>query len=78
MTLDNHPEIYAYTRTLDHEQVLILSNLTDQEVAFELEKMNLVFDQLMLSNYKVEEHEPMMKGTLKPYEARVYRIKDKQ
>lgn len=78
LTLDNHPAIYAYTRTLDHEQVLILSNLTDQEVAFELEKMNLVFDQLMLSNYKVEEHEPMMKGTLKPYEARVYRIKDKQ
>ncbi|MTK84642.1 alpha,alpha-phosphotrehalase, partial [Turicibacter sanguinis] len=72
LTLDNHPAIYAYTRTLDHEQVLILSNLTDQEVAFELEKMNLVFDQLMLSNYKVEEHEPMMKGTLKPYEARVY------
>ncbi len=78
LTLDNHPAIYAYTRTLDHEQVLILSNLTDQEVAFELEKMNLVFDQLMLSNYKVEEHELMMKGTLKPYEARVYRIKDKQ
>lgn len=78
LTLDNHPAIYAYTRTLDHEQVLILSNLTDQEVAFELEEMNLVFDQLMLSNYKVEEHEPMMKGTLKPYEARVYRIKDKQ
>ncbi|MDB8437482.1 glycoside hydrolase family 13 protein [Turicibacter sanguinis] len=78
LTLDNHPAIYAYTRTLDHEQVLILSNLTDQEVAFELEKMNLVFDQLMLSNYKVEEHEPMMKRTLKPYEARVYRIKDKQ
>ena len=78
LTLDNHPAIYAYTRTLDHEQVLILSNLTDQVVAFELEKMNLVFDQLMLSNYKVEEHEPMMKGTLKPYEARVYRIKDKQ
>ncbi|WP_147633332.1 glycoside hydrolase family 13 protein [Turicibacter sanguinis] len=78
LTLDNHPAIYAYTRTLDHEQVLILSNLTDQELAFELEKMNLVFDQLMLSNYKVEEHEPMMKGTLKPYEARVYRIKDKQ
>ena len=78
LTLDNHPAIYAYTRTLDHEQVLILSNLTGQEVAFELEKMNLVFDQLMLSNYKVEEHEPMMKGTLKPYEARVYRIKDKQ
>lgn len=78
LTLDNHPAIYAYTRTLDHEQVLILSNLTGQEVAFELEKMNLVFDQLMLSNYKVEEHEPMMKGILKPYEARVYRIKDKQ
>ncbi|WP_102264670.1 glycoside hydrolase family 13 protein [Mesobacillus jeotgali] len=70
LVLENHGQIYAYTRTLEDKQAVVLSNLSSEPAAFEFNGFPLESSQLLLNNYKVEE-----KGTsftLKPYETRVY------
>lgn len=68
-------QTYSYTRTLGEEQVVIITNLTKEEATFSSEGINLSFDQLLLNNYPVEAHEDLSSFTLKPFEARVYKLK---
>ena len=75
LILENHPAIYAYTRTLENDQVLIMSNLTDQTVEFETEDYVLSDGELLLNNQAVNHHGEVKRVTLKPYEARIYRLK---
>jgi oligo-1,6-glucosidase len=64
-------EIYAYTRTLDQEQLLIICSFTANPAVFELPSHITYNSQLLLiSNYAVTD--PLEKIQLKPYEARVY------
>ncbi|KON86025.1 oligo-1,6-glucosidase [Sporosarcina globispora] len=74
LLLEEDKQIYAYTRTSDDEVVVVITNLSAKEAAFEAE-FKLYYDQLLLNNYPVEVHEDMDSFTLKPYEARVYRLK---
>jgi alpha-glucosidase len=67
------PKIYAYTRTLADEKVIIIANLSTEPA--DLESTSLEFSHLLLNNYQVPAHEPLQKITLKPYETRVYVIK---
>lgn len=70
LILENDDYVYAYTRTLDDEVVLILTNLFPKEVEIELPaKLELMEKELLLSNYDVLEG-----NVMKPYEARVYRL----
>jgi alpha-glucosidase len=77
LVLEKHPQIYAYTRTLSQDKVLIFANLTAQE-AFVNKSIghNFKFTNLLLENYEVDEHKPTIFFTLRPYETRVYRVKD--
>lgn len=70
LVLEDHAQIYAYTRTMDEKQALVISNLTSEPAAFEFNGFSLESSQLLLNNYKVEDQAASF--TLKPYETRVY------
>lgn len=75
LVLGEHKRIFAYTRTLNNEKVMIVSNLSPQTVNID-EIDGIIFERknLLLSNKEVENHDPLKALKLKPYEARIYRI----
>lgn len=75
LLLKDDPQIFAYTRTLESEKVLVIANLSDQSAELKLEQnVTLQHNQLLLHNYEVQMHEPLKKVSLKPYETRVYSL----
>ncbi|MFC4402560.1 glycoside hydrolase family 13 protein [Gracilibacillus xinjiangensis] len=73
LILEDHDQIYAYTRTFHNKKALMMINLFEQEAAFHLpESLKDYTAQLALSNYEVNKEEVIDIVTLKPYEARVY------
>lgn len=70
MILEDHDSIYAYTRTLGEELILIMNNLFAKEVELHLPQgVNLLTKELLLCNYdKPEDH------VLRPFEAIVYKL----
>ncbi|WP_026673938.1 glycoside hydrolase family 13 protein [Alkalihalobacterium bogoriense] len=71
---EKHPTIYAYTRTLGEEKVVIICNLAEQTAQFKEPAIELEYSNLLLANYDVTKHNPKHDITLQPYEARVYRL----
>ncbi|WP_077702958.1 glycoside hydrolase family 13 protein [Virgibacillus dokdonensis] len=75
LILEDHDQIYAYTRTLDNQQMLVLTNLFAEKTTFKLPKTITSKERkLLLSNYKVDASGSLEQITLKPYEARVYEL----
>ncbi|XQY92967.1 glycoside hydrolase family 13 protein [Metabacillus sp. HB246100] len=75
LILEDHPSIYAYTRTQGDDKVVIFTNLTDQTVSWEGSLgFTVSSSQLLLANYDIEEHDSVDVFTLKPFEARIYKI----
>ena len=76
LILSSHEEIYAFTRTLDEDRLLVILNFTRNTPLFILPK-NISFSsrELLISNYDVDVNENIHQITLRPYEARVYRLK---
>ncbi|MFX3673565.1 MAG: alpha-glucosidase [Paenisporosarcina sp.] len=68
-----HPEVYAYTRTLNDEKVIVISNLSPKRVNIN-GLSSLSYSQLLLHNYPVSNHEAITELDLEPYETRVYRL----
>ncbi|WP_394738959.1 glycoside hydrolase family 13 protein [Natronococcus roseus] len=68
----DHPEVFAYERSLEDERLLVVCNFFDERSAIELGLEGEVANRL-LGNY---EEEPSFSGTLelRPYEAAVYRL----
>lgn len=76
LILADHPTIYAYTRTLDDERLLVMLNFSKQPATFGLPATVPVTDQtLLISNYAVDAGESIDGVTLRPYEARVYQVR---
>jgi oligo-1,6-glucosidase len=74
LILDSHEQIYAFTRTLDEDRLLIILNFSKNSPLFNLPE-NILFktSELLISNYNVQPgdiHQIM----LRPFEARVYRL----
>ena len=67
---DDHPAVYAYTRTLAGVKAVVVTNLTGEEVEFTSEEP-LNVEDLVLSNYDVTES-----SVLHPFEARVYVVNE--
>jgi glycosidase len=65
--------IYAYTRELNGEKILVLCNFYNKESNFIFEEDYNTVD-ILLSNYD-ESSERLTNLTLRPYEAIIYRIK---
>lgn len=65
----DNPNIFAYTRTLDNEKVLIVGNLTDKESKLNLDDDIKAFD-ILLHNYDTD----INFDKIQPYEAFVLKI----
>lgn len=68
LQLAAHPHIYAYFRSQDERQVLVLCNLSAETQQIDAQDLSLGKRALLLSNYPQEGE----RQTLRPYEARIY------
>ncbi|WP_440961797.1 glycoside hydrolase family 13 protein [Paenibacillus nitricinens] len=71
LLLPEHENIYAYTRTLDDEQWLILLNFSEAPQTVDLSAELSTVTDLIIGNYP---DESPTREILRPYEARVYRL----
>lgn len=73
LLLAEHTEIYAYSRTLEDQRLLVILNFFDREPEFE---WPAGFDpdqlELLISNYPESKDQDIRSFKLRPYEARVY------
>ena len=68
--------IYAYLRTWNDERALVVLNFFADPAEFELPAdITFTDQQLLISNYEVDAAQDIRRFTLRPYEARVYRLK---
>jgi len=75
LILEEHEQIYAYVRKFEGEQLLVITNFSSESPIFYLPKhISFKEKQLLISNYEVRMDEDIQKITLKPYEARVYKL----
>lgn len=73
LLLPEHPEIYAYTRTLKHTRLLVILNFFAGEPVFDWpDGMVPEGIDLLISNYPPNIDEDLHHLRLRPYEARVY------
>jgi oligo-1,6-glucosidase len=76
LILEDHEEIYAFTRTLETEQLLVMLNFSRNSPVFTLpEDISFSTAEVLISNYVVDPHEDLQQITLYPFEARVYRLR---
>lgn len=75
LLLEAHTEIYAFTRTHGDDRLLAILNFTPNQPVFAL-PTGIAYSgtELMISNYEVDAAEDIALLTLRPYEARVYRL----
>jgi alpha-glucosidase len=75
LILKEDDKIYAYTRSFEGETALIIANLFGEAAKFVLpENLKNKSAQLAISNYEVNSDEGITEITLRPYEARVYKL----
>ncbi|ACL69702.1 glycoside hydrolase family 13 protein [Halothermothrix orenii] len=72
---EGNDDVYAYRRFLDNEEMLVLLNFTDKETSCDVSPYNLEDKELIISNYKGGQKVKGTEVTLRPYEARIYKIK---
>ncbi len=73
---EEHEQVYAYLRTLGEERLLVMLNFFGRPAAFELPAC-VIFEEktLVIANYGVQPEEDIRSLSLRPYEARVYRLR---
>ena len=74
LQLEDDQQIYAYTRTLDGQQLLIMCNLTGLPAQYNYRDCVPTSEDLLLGNYSVAPHGAKNSLVLLPFEARVYRL----
>ncbi|WP_453992867.1 glycoside hydrolase family 13 protein [Bacillus nitroreducens] len=74
LLLAEDPQLYVYTRTLDEEKIIVITNLSGKTAVCHVPHAEFKHDALLLSNYSVEAHQTTDSVELKPYEARIYRL----
>ncbi|MFW2487005.1 glycoside hydrolase family 13 protein [Clostridium chromiireducens] len=75
LILEDNKEIFAYTRTLKNEQLLIICNFVARKTAFIFEEIiKFKHKELLISNYEVNENESINNIELRPYECRFYKL----
>ncbi|PLT33426.1 alpha-glucosidase [Bacillus sp. V5-8f] len=76
LLLEDDEQIYAYTRTLGDEKLLVICNFSSDSPVFTLpDGVEFSTKELLISNYnETSVNDPIEHITLKPYEARVYRL----
>ena len=76
LILEDHDQVFAYTRTLDNKTYVVLANLFAQDAEVEFPtSVTGEKAEIKLSNYQVEHDiETLGKTVFRPYEARVYQV----
>lgn len=64
----SHPQIYTYSRTLDNDKVIVMSNLTGEQAEIIVD-INVTEYELILQNYETIKDAQI----LEPYETRIYK-----
>jgi oligo-1,6-glucosidase len=78
LILHDHPAIFAYTRLLDDEILLVVNNFYEKEVQFELpENIDFVTCERLIGNYYTDFPLDISNFTLRPYESVVYKLTGK-
>lgn len=76
LMLDAHEQIYAFTRTLDEERLLVMLNFSADTAVFTLPPhITFAHHELLIANYAVSPDDDIRLLNLRPYEARVYRLR---
>ncbi|MHB1130946.1 MAG: glycoside hydrolase family 13 protein [Chloroflexota bacterium] len=76
LILDDDPAIYAFTRTLQNRRLLVILNFSAGTPVFALPAdLPAANPELLIANYPVESGEDLRRLTLRPFEARVYRLR---
>ncbi|MBU3182056.1 glycoside hydrolase family 13 protein [Clostridium psychrophilum] len=76
LILEDNEELYAYTRTLGEEKLLIICNFVDRISKFNLpQSIKYSSQKLIIGNYKISNGVNIKSIEMKPYEARVYLLK---
>lgn len=76
LLLPEHEQVYAYTRSYNDEQLLVVVNMFDKEVQIELpETLEEQRFELILANLEQADHSLSLSMQLQPFESRVYRTK---
>ncbi|MGE5631121.1 MAG: glycoside hydrolase family 13 protein [Caulobacteraceae bacterium] len=74
--LEENDKIYAYLRCMDSDRLLIILNFSNEIALFELPEAIIYHEkELLISNYDADVLQGLESVKLKPYEARVYRLK---
>jgi oligo-1,6-glucosidase len=76
LILEDDPQIYAYTRSLGEEKLVIMCNFTGENATFTLpEDIQYEAASLLIGNYGEGTGEEPLEGLqLRPFEARVYKL----
>ncbi|MFI4983016.1 MAG: alpha-amylase family glycosyl hydrolase, partial [Nevskiales bacterium] len=73
--LPDQPQVYAFTRALGDERLLVILNLSGDTPVFEWPAgLPHAYAELLIANYEVDAARDRAAIPLRPYEARVYRI----
>jgi oligo-1,6-glucosidase len=76
LILPDHSQIYAFTRRLEEECLLVILNFSAETPVFDLPpEITFSAAELLIANYPVDASAPIRGFGLRPYEARVYRLK---
>ncbi|NFH81094.1 alpha-glucosidase [Clostridium botulinum] len=75
LILDDSEEIYAYVRTLNEEQLLVICNFSSNTSEFKLpNNIKSKYKKLLIANYDECKEETLENISLRPYECRAYLI----
>ena len=74
LILEDHDQIYSYMRIHNEEKYIVICNLSNETVNYNYNDVKLNFDDILISNYKVNKHSQINNFDLKPWECRLYKI----
>jgi oligo-1,6-glucosidase len=75
LILPDHEQVYAFTRTLADQRLLVILNFSQEPALFNLpDGFAYSRASYLIGNYPVDPDEEMRSLNLQPYEARVYRV----
>jgi oligo-1,6-glucosidase len=76
MLLADHDQIYAFTRRYGTTELLVLANFSGGPATIEVPNADRwQGTELVLANYPVDAAEKIQHLALRPWEARVYRLR---
>jgi oligo-1,6-glucosidase len=75
LILENHESIFAYTRTLGNEKLVVINNFYEEETVFTLpEHIRYHAKELFISNYSSDPEQKIDYIHLRPYESMVFKL----